>query len=145
WFILAGLSGRPVTIYGNGKQVRDVLFVDDLLEAYRKAACRIERVSGKIFNIGGGRHRQISILQLLDTLREQFGITVHTTFSDWRAGDQKLFVSDISKAQRELQWHPKTEIRAGLQSTIEWLRGEGLAAALCPDGAGYQKPAYGWS
>ncbi|MGH7828677.1 MAG: NAD-dependent epimerase/dehydratase family protein, partial [Candidatus Binatia bacterium] len=79
WFILAGLSGRPVTIYGNGKQVRDVLFIDDLLEAYHRAACRIEAVSGEIFNIGGGRHRQLSILQLLDVLREQFGISVHTT------------------------------------------------------------------
>lgn len=130
WFILAGLLDRPITIYGNGKQVRDLLFIDDLVEAYRRAVQNIERVNSEVFNIGGGKNNRISLLELLDLLRLCLGRDISVAFSDWRPGDQKIFVSDISKAKRDLEWAPKTGVRAGISKLIQCLRNENLLAQI---------------
>lgn len=130
WFVIAGLLGRPITIYGNGKQVRDVLFIDDLLEAYRKAIAHIDRASGEVFNMGGGRVNQISLLELLDLLEEYLGRRIHVTFCDWRPGDQKIFLSDISKAKRDLEWKPKTGFRTGIKTLIQCMTDENLLGQI---------------
>lgn len=123
WFIIAALSGRPITIYGNGKQVRDVLFVDDLLDAYDSAVDRIDSVAGEVFNIGGGSSNTISIWKefgpILERLEEKH---IVVSSSNWRPGDQKIYVSDIRKAQMLLEWTPKTDVVSGIEILHKWVK-----------------------
>ena len=123
WFIIAALSGRPITIYGNGKQVRDVLFVDDLLDAYDSAIDRIDSVAGEVFNIGGGSSNTISIWKefgpILERLEEKH---IVVSSSNWRPGDQKIYVSDIRKAQMLLEWTPKTDVVSGIEILHKWVK-----------------------
>ncbi len=98
WFVIAALTGKPISIYGDGKQVRDILFVDDLCDAYDAAFDKISQVKGQIFNIGGGRKNTISVWQEFKPILERLlGREVKHTFGDWRPGDQPVFISDIRK------------------------------------------------
>ena len=122
WFIIAAVMGHPITIYGNGKQVRDLLYVDDLLDAYDIAVDQIDRVSGQIYNVGGGPANQLSVWQEFGPLLEKLlGRTINVSQSDWRPGDQRIFVSDIRKAQRDLGWVPKTDVETGIQLLYKWV------------------------
>jgi CDP-paratose 2-epimerase len=123
WFTLAAVYGRPITIFGDGRQVRDVLYVDDLVRAYRAAYRRIDAAAGEIFNIGGGPASTMSLLELLDMLGELLGRRVPVGYDDWRPGDQKVYVSDIRKAARVLGWRPRTSPPAGVRRLYEWIRG----------------------
>jgi CDP-paratose 2-epimerase len=123
WFIIAAMQGRPITIYGNGKQVRDILFVDDLLNAYDCAVSNIETASGQIYNIGGGPENTLSIwAEFGPKLEELIGHSIKTEYSGWRPGDQQIYVSDIRKAGRELGWHPAISVDEGIGRLVAWVR-----------------------
>jgi CDP-paratose 2-epimerase len=124
WFTIAAVLGRRLTIFGDGRQVRDVLFVDDLADCYLKAVERIDRATGQVYNIGGGPENQLSLLDLIDLLGRRTGGKVKPAFADWRPGDQKVFVSDVSKAKKELGWAPKVSAKAGVEQLIDWVRKE---------------------
>ncbi len=122
WFVIAAITGKPITIYGNGKQVRDVLFVEDLLNAYDAAQKHIEQAAGKIYNIGGGINNTMSIwLEFRPMLEKLVGHPVEAQFGTWRPGDQRIYVSDIRKAQRELDWQPEVGLEEGLQRLADWV------------------------
>lgn len=120
WFMIAGLFGRPVTIYGNGKQVRDLLYIDDLVDLYERAIERIEVASGKVYNIGGGPANTLSLLEFLDVLKE-LGLPLTHASAKERPGDQPIFISDNSKAQRDLQWSPRIGVSQGIPKLRDWL------------------------
>jgi len=122
WFIICALLKRPLTIYGDGMQVRDILFIDDLVDCYKKAIDRIAEVSGQSYNIGGGIKNTISLFELIQLLEEIVGDKIKHVFSDWRPGDQKIFVCDVHKAKDELGWEPVTGTRAGAEKTVEWAK-----------------------
>ncbi len=121
WFALRSLLGQPVTIYGDGKQVRDVLYVDDLIEAFDAAIQQIDRVAGKVFNIGGGPANTLSLLELISLLEKMSGSKVDHTFDDWRPGDQRVYISDVRCAQRDLGWSPKTPPEVGIERMRSWM------------------------
>ena len=122
WFVIAAVLGKPLTIYGNGKQVRDVLFIDDLIAVYESAWMAIERVSGEVYNIGGGPDNTISLLDLLGFLEKECSLSVPVSYSDWRPGDQPVYVSDIRKAKRDLEWHPMVRWSEGVRKLVHWVR-----------------------
>jgi CDP-paratose 2-epimerase len=120
WFLIAHLLGRPITIFGNGKQVRDMLFVDDLIQAYQTAIANIDSVSGETFNIGGGPQNSLSLLEYIAYLEQITGRQVDYSFSDFRLGDQYVYISNISRAQKKLNWSPPTPIDEGLNRLYDW-------------------------
>jgi CDP-paratose 2-epimerase len=123
WFVIAVLTGKPITVYGNGKQVRDLLYVDDLLDAYDAALQRLDICAGQVYNLGGGPANAISVWQEFRPILEgYFGVEIPTQRSNWRPGDQRIYVSDTRKALNELGWQPKVEVRAGIGRLIEWAR-----------------------
>jgi len=121
WFTIAASLDKPITIYGDGKQVRDVLFIDDLVDAYEKAIDNIETASGKIYNIGGGPNNKMSLLELISFLKRFLNKKIEYSFSDWRPGDQPVFVSNIEKARDELSWKPETDVETGVKKLSDWV------------------------
>lgn len=123
WFIIAALTGRPITIYGDGKQVRDVLFIDDLLDLYDTAIERIDVASGRVYNVGGGPDHTLSIwAEFGPLLEELLGRTIPVSSSDWRPGDQKVYISSIHKARQELGWEPQVGVQEGVARLVDWVR-----------------------
>lgn len=123
WFIIAALKGRSISIYGNGKQVRDVLFIDDLLNAYETIVHNISTAAGQIYNIGGGPQNTMSIwTEFGPLLAELLGRPIPVSYTDWRPGDQPIYVSDIRKAERELGWSPSISVHEGITRLFEWIR-----------------------
>jgi CDP-paratose 2-epimerase len=123
WFIIAAVLGKPITIYGNGKQVRDILFVDDLVDAYDAGFAHLPEKGGQIFNIGGGRKNTISIwTEFKPILERLLGKEIATSTSSWRPGDQPVFISDIRKAQNMLSWAPKISAEKGIGFLFDWVR-----------------------
>jgi CDP-paratose 2-epimerase len=120
-FVNQALRGQKITIYGDGLQVRDVLHVDDLISCYEAARQGADRVAGEIFNLGGGPGNTISLLELIDYLEQTLKRPVTREFAPWRPGDQKIYVSDISKAADKLGWEPSIGVRAGLDRLVSWL------------------------
>ncbi len=121
WFAMRAIGGLPVTIFGDGRQVRDVLFIGDLLDAYAAALDRIDSVSGEVFNIGGGPSNTLSLLELIHFLSLQGGGNVSHIFDEWRPGDQLVYISNINKAHELLGWSPKVNVENGLTRLVEWL------------------------
>lgn len=123
WFVIAALTGRPISIYGDGKQVRDILFIDDLLDGYDAAFARLPQIGGQVFNIGGGRSNTISIwVEFKPILEKLLGREIHTTTGDWRPGDQPVFISDIRKAKQILNWSPKINVDDGITRLFNWVK-----------------------
>lgn len=121
WFTIAATLGRPITIYGDGKQVRDLLFVGDLVDAYQRAIERVDVAQGKVYNIGGGPSNQASLLEVLAHLERVIGKPIPLSYDDWRPGDQRACVMDISKAKRELGWEPKVGVPEGVERLARWV------------------------
>jgi CDP-paratose 2-epimerase len=121
WFIIAHAAHRPITIYGDGKQVRDVLFVDDLVDLYLAALGRIDSVSGTAINVGGGPANTLSLLEFIDMLERRSGRSVDYTFGPTRPGDQPVFISNISRARELLDWTPRTPAADGIGILYKWV------------------------
>ncbi len=121
WFCNALLFDKPVTIYGNGKQVRDVLYMDDLLKAYDAAFKNIKKTRGKSYTIGGGAKFSISIWELFEILEALSGKKFKYKFGPWRAGDQKVFISDNSSAKKDFGWQPETSPEEGIKKLYTWI------------------------
>lgn len=124
WFVRAALSGQELTIYGNGKQVRDLLYVDDLLDLFHAVVERPDRSVGEAFNAGGGRDYTLSLVELLDFLEEEIGREVPRSFDDWRPGDQRVFYCDIKKAEQRLDWAPEIPPKRGIRDLIDSVCGQ---------------------
>jgi CDP-paratose 2-epimerase len=120
-FLISALCGKPITLYGDGRQVRDVLFVDDLLELYDTAIDRRAEIGGRVYNVGGGPTYTTSLLEFLDHLREAEDLEVEVSFGDWRPGDQRVYVSDVGRVREELGWMPSTSVADGTRRLREWL------------------------
>lgn len=119
WFIIATLFNKPVTIYGNGKQVRDMLYVDDLVDAFNRFIG--SDLKHGLFNIGGGQENTISLLEFLDELERLTGRRPKVNFSDWRPSDQKVYITDTSKLQKALGWKIKMPVADGIRTLKEWV------------------------
>lgn len=121
-FCIAARLGRPITIYGNGKQVRDVLWIDDLIGAYEAACERIDVAAGQIYNIGGGPENSVSVWTEFGPMLERLaGRTVQVAHADPRPGDQLVYISDIVKARRELAWTPRVSMPDGMERIWGWI------------------------
>jgi CDP-paratose 2-epimerase len=136
WFMIATHLDFPVTIYGDGKQVRDVLFIDDLVDAYEAVFAAGPAAAGKAYNVGGGPGNVLSLLDLVSYIEKRRGRELPCKRADWRPGDQKVFVSDIRRAGAELGWKPKVSVAQGLDLLYEWVHQnvdmlETLFAAPC--------------
>jgi CDP-paratose 2-epimerase len=121
WFSIAAQTGRDITIFGDGKQVRDVLYVEDLIEAFEMAHKNRSITSGEAYNIGGGPTETLSLLQFLNHLESALDKAIDIDFDEWRPGDQKIYISDISKAQDDFGWEPETNFRDGVAEMLDWI------------------------
>jgi CDP-paratose 2-epimerase len=120
-FVLRALEGAPITIFGDGKQVRDVLFVEDLVRALTLAESRAPEFAGQAFNIGGGSGNAVSLLDVIDILREVSGVSPILRHEDWRPGDQRYYVSDTSRFSATTGWRPTVGPRQGIAALHDWL------------------------
>jgi CDP-paratose 2-epimerase len=130
-FLMRAIDRLPITIYGDGRQVRDVLYVDDLVEALLLATSRIERLSGQAFNIGGGPANTTSLLELVDVIRALEG-NVGIDFDAWREADQRYYVSDTHKFSTATGWEPAVNVHDGVGTLLAWLREARPCAATPP-------------
>ena len=121
WFTIAAILGKPITVYGDGMQVRDVLFVEDLVNAYDLAIGNIKQTAGQIYNVGGGAKITLSLLELLDLLEKKLSRKIPFTFADWRPGDQPVYISNIAKITKSLDWQPKIGVEEGTSKMIDWI------------------------
>ena len=123
WMMIAAVTGKQITIYGDGKQVRDVLHVDDLLNAYDAAIDRIDRVKGEIYNVGGGPRNMLAVWAEFGPILEKLlGKKIEAARADWRPGDQRVFYADTRKAKRELDWEPTIDLEEGIEMLFEWVK-----------------------
>ena len=120
WFAIAAIRGQDVTVFGNGKQVRDLLNVDDLTRLYLRCSEEPAKVAGKIFNVGGGPSNALSLLDYLEQL-DSWGLKLAPKFSEPRPGDQLIFISDNSLLEQTLDWKPEIGWQEGLRSMIDSL------------------------
>lgn len=121
-FVIATVQNRPISIFGDGKQVRDLLHVDDLVRAYKLGIERIDDLKGHALNIGGGSGNTLSIWSEFGPLLEKLaGRPVKVYFDKWRPGDQRIFVADIQKAQDELDWTPNISPQEGVRDLYQWV------------------------
>jgi CDP-paratose 2-epimerase len=122
WFSIAALLSKPITLYGDGWQTRDVLNVQDLARAYEAAWNHRHEVSGQAFNIGGGPSNTLCLRDLLSFLEDELATTITPSFGATRPGDQPVFICDIRKAQRLLDWSPAINVETGVRDLIRWVR-----------------------
>jgi CDP-paratose 2-epimerase len=122
WFLIAAVTGRPITIYGDGRQVRDVLWVDDLLDLYQAAIDHLDVAAGQVYNVGGGPDNVLAVWSELGPMLEALvGHKIEVAQTDWRPGDQRIFVADIRKAERELGWRPRVGKLEGVRRLYDWV------------------------
>jgi CDP-paratose 2-epimerase len=127
-FLIQALNGRPLTLYGDGLQVRDVLYVDDLVDAMLAAHEHIDRTQGEAFNIGGGSGSTVSLLELLDRIGTLIGRAPEYRLEPWRPADQRYYVSDTTKFRIASGWCPRVPVSEGLERLFAWLTGTGVQA-----------------
>lgn len=120
WLTASAVMNKPITIFGDGKQVRDILYISDLLEAYNLALQHIEVTSGQIYNIGGGTENCMNLLDLIRYLERELGRKLKVEYADERPGDQKVYISDIQKAYNDFDWSPKIDVNDGLDNIFAW-------------------------
>ncbi len=127
-FLIRALEGQGITIYGDGRQVRDALFVDDLVDAFLLAHRNINNLSGQVFNMGGGPQNTTSLLELLEAIESLHGSRPHVDFEGWRPADQQYYVSDTRKFSAATGWRAQVPVQEGIQRLYEWLRETRLPA-----------------
>jgi CDP-paratose 2-epimerase len=120
WFAIAALLSAPITVYGDGYQTRDLLWVDDLCDLYVAAIARPDLVAGQVYNVGGGAVTARSVREVLAELERATGRSIPLRFDDWRPGDQRVFVADTGKIQRTLGWAPNTLPPEGIARLVAW-------------------------
>ncbi len=119
-FLLRALRGEPITLFGDGKQVRDLLFAPDLVEAFELALENIEATQGRAFNIGGGAQNALSLLQVIELIEELHGARPQIEWGDWRPGDQKFYVSDTRAFEQAVGWRAQTDVADGIAQLYRW-------------------------
>lgn len=123
WMMIAAVTGRKITIYGDGKQVRDILHVNDLLNAYDAAIEKIDVAKGQVYNIGGGKRNVMSIwVEFGPILERLLGKKIDVAREDWRPGDQRAFYADLRKLKNELGWEPTIDLEEGLDVMFDWVK-----------------------
>lgn len=122
YFAICGEMDKPITIYGDGKQVRDLLYIDDLTNAYLLAIDKMSKASGEIYNLGGGVANSLSLLEYLGLLEQKLGKKIKIKFAGWRPGDQKVFISDNGKIEKELGWKIKNPYKEGIGKFLDWVK-----------------------
>jgi CDP-paratose 2-epimerase len=120
-FLIRTLRGEAITLYGDGKQVRDILFVDDLMDAMLRAQAHINVTSGHCYNIGGGADNTVSLLELTELIARISSRQPEVAFAPWRLADQRFYVSDIGRFQAATGWQPRTGVREGVTRLFNWL------------------------
>jgi len=137
-FLIRAIEGQPIVLYGDGRQVRDVLFVDDLVDAFLLARANIDALAGEAFNIGGGPANTTSLVELIDLIAELHGERPDVRFDDWRTGDQRYYVSDTRKFAAATGWRARHGVEEGVAALYGWLletRGVPSARAALAEGA----------
>src|SRR3989344_1097910 len=122
WFIISLVFNKRITIFGNGKQVRDVLYVDDLINAYDLAFTNIDKTKGKVYNIGRGIKFNLSLLESFKIIEKTVGKKLDFILSSWRPADQKVYISDIVLAKKDFGWYPKIYPKDGLKKLYKWVK-----------------------
>lgn len=122
WFTIAAILGKPITIYGTGKQVRDILFVEDVIRLYDLAIQNQDVVNGKAYNIGGSPAHTISLVEFFEHIDKEFGLKPVLQKGDTRPGDQPIFVADIRRAEKDLGWKPEYDVKSGLAQMHQWMQ-----------------------
>ncbi|MCL4544886.1 MAG: GDP-mannose 4,6-dehydratase [Chloroflexi bacterium] len=123
WLTLASYFGKQITIFGDGKQVRDLLYVDDLLDVYGAAVAAIDQVAGEVFNVGGGPAHTVSVWREFGPLLQGLlGRSIPVQFAPWRPSDQRVFIADIRKARRLLGWEPRVSVPEGVSRLLSWIQ-----------------------
>ncbi|HEY0009632.1 MAG TPA: NAD-dependent epimerase/dehydratase family protein [Tepidisphaeraceae bacterium] len=120
-FLIKAINREPITLYGDGMQVRDILFVEDLVDAFLTARAHMPQISGQAFNIGGGVNNTVSLLELLDAIESMNGRRPDVRFGPWRPGDQRYYVSDTAKMKKLTGWSPRVSVASGLSQLHQWL------------------------
>jgi CDP-paratose 2-epimerase len=123
-FLIRALEGEPITLYGDGHQVRDILDVGDAVDAYMAAWAKIDTVAGRAFNLGGGPANAVSLRQLMGHIEDLVGHAPDVRYADWRAGDQRYFVADTRRIRTELGLGRARAWRDGVAALAEWLASE---------------------
>jgi CDP-paratose 2-epimerase len=126
-FLIQALQGKPITLYGDGKQVRDILYVEDLVDAYLLAMENMDTLSGNAFNMGGGVNNTVSLLELCDLIGNIAGKKPEIKFDSWRPSDQKYYVSDFGKFSAATDWKPQVGTHDGVQRLYNWLSENAIA------------------
>jgi CDP-paratose 2-epimerase len=121
WLILSAISGKPLNVYGDGKQVRDLLYIDDLIDCYLALHEAQAQVAGEVFNVGGGPDNLLSILELIGQLESLTGRSLDVHFASWRPADQRVYVSDTRKVCERLGWSPKISPLNGVAKLYAWI------------------------
>jgi CDP-paratose 2-epimerase len=129
-FVAHALMGQPLVIFGDGKQVRDVLFVGDLIDAFLLARKRIQRYAGQAFNMGGGPANTTSLLELIARLEPISGRRLNVSYQNWRMGDQRYYVSDTRAFATASGWRPRVDVQSGLERLAQWLMTSGRLATV---------------
>src|SRR5581483_1893048 len=119
-FLYSALQDNPLLIYGDGRQVRDVLCVDDLVRAFEAVRTNLKRTAGEIYNVGGGMGNTVSLLELLREIKEFTGRAVRYQFCPERPGDQLVYVTDYSKLHQHTGWRPRVSVRGTLERIHDW-------------------------
>lgn len=123
YFAICTTVGKGFTIYGDGKQVRDLLYMDDLARAFELALQHIDRTAGQVYNIGGGAARTLAVWTETQPILEKLaGRPLTVSYGDWRPGDQRIYVSDITKAKTDFGWEPQVGPEAGLEKLWQWIQ-----------------------
>ena len=121
-FIIRALEGTPINIYGDGRQVRDILFVEDLIDGFLLGQGQMAKLSGEVFNIGGGPANTLSLLELTNLISKLRNQPTPISFADWRPADQRYYVSDIRKFGAATGWKPRVGVEQGVERLYQWLQ-----------------------
>ena len=122
WFTIAAMLDKEITVYGDGKQIRDVLHVDDLVNAYHQAIENQDQVQGLALNVGGGPDNTLSLLELIQYLEQTLNKKITPVWDDWRPGDQPVFVCDLTQAKQQMNWQPSINVDQGVVKLINWVK-----------------------